>query len=235
MKSLHRSMPLRAAAACAAAIACSPPALAQSYPSNQSTVIYTCTTAEGRHITSDRLIRECIGLEQRVLNRDGTVRMVLTPPLSPEQSAIKEAQERRAAAERLARQEAVRRDRNLLARYPDDASHLRAREASLDTLRAAMKASEERLRELATERKALNDEVEFYRGKALPPKLQQQVDANDAAVEAQRALVDTQRAEMERINKFYDAEAERLRKLRAGAAPGSLGPLVTSAARSNLS
>jgi hypothetical protein len=219
-------------AACVLALACLPPALAQSR--GTGTMIYSCTTADGRRITSDRLIAECIGMDQRVLNRDGTVRMVVTPPLTSEEAAAKEAKERRAAAIRLAQQETVRRDRNLLARYPDEAAHARAREAALDTVRLAAQASEARLRELASERKKLDQEVEFYRTRALPAKLQQQVDANEASTVAQRELTAAQKAELERVTRFYDAELDRLKKLRAGAAPGSLGPLVTSAAAASL-
>ena len=233
MKLKHRSTGVRALALWALALACLPPALAQSRGqtrSTPSTMIYSCTTADGRRVTSDRLIFECIGMEQRVLNRDGTVRLVVTPPLSPEQTAAAEVRERRAAAERMARQEAVRRDRNLLARYPDEAAHTRARVSALDTVRTAMEASESRLRDLATDRKKLDQEAEFYKGKALPPKLQQAVDANEAATEAQRALTAAQKAELDRVNRHYDAELDRLKKLRAGAEPGSLGPLITSAA-----
>jgi len=229
VKLKHRSTGVRALALWALALACLPPALAQSR-TQSSTMIYSCTTADGRRITSDRLISECIGMEQRVLNRDGTVRLVVTPPLSSDQAAAAEVRERRAAAERLARQEAVRRDRNLLARYPDEAAHTRARVSALDTVRSAMEASESRLRELSDDRKKLDQEAEFYKGKALPPKLQQAVDANEAATEAQRALTAAQKAELDRVNKHYDAELDRLKKLRAGAEPGSLGPLITSAA-----
>jgi hypothetical protein len=228
-----RSKGVRALALWALALSCLPPALAQSRAqprSSPTTMIYSCTTADGRRITSDRLIHECIGMEQRVLNRDGTVRLVVTPPLSSEQAAAAEQRERRAAADRMARQEAVRRDRNLLARYPDEAAHARARVSALDTVRTAMEASEGRLRELAADRKALDQEAEFYKNKPLPPKLQQAVDANEAATEAQRALTASQKAELDRVNRFYDAELDRLKKLRAGAEPGSLGPLVTSAA-----
>ena len=61
----------------------------------------------------------------------------------------------------------------------------------------------------------------------LPTKLKQAIDANDATTEAQRSLVANQKAEMVRIDTNYDAELERLRKLWAGAQPGSLGPLAT--------
>jgi hypothetical protein len=70
------------------------------------------------------------------------------------------------------------------------------------------------------------DEAEFYKGKALPAKLKQQLDANDAATEAQRVLIDNQKAELVRVNRLYDVELARLKRLWAGAAPGTLdGPI----------
>jgi len=232
VKQLHRPSGIRALALWALAVACLPPALAQRNAPKASTtsMIYSCTASDGRRITSDRLISECVGLEQRVLNRDGTVRTVVTPPLSSEEAAHREAQERRAAADRMARQEAARRDRNLMARYADEAAHQRAREAALDTVRQAIASSEARLAELAADRKKLDTEAEFYRNKQLPAKLREAFDANEASAEAQRALSTTQKAELDRVNRHYDAELARLKKLRAGAAPGTLGPLVTSTA-----
>ena len=187
--------------------------------------IYTCTTPDGRRLTSDRPIAECTSREQRVLNPDGSLRSTLPPFLSPEERANKEAADRRAAAERLARLDAVRRDRTLMQRYPNEAAHQRARHAALDDANKAMRISERRIKDLEKERKPLDDEAEFYRGRPLPAKLKQAMDANDAGVEAQQQLIENQKAEIVRINARYDAELERLRKLWAGAAPGSLPPL----------
>lgn len=186
--------------------------------------IYSCTDAQGRRLTSDRPIPECVGREQRVHNRDGSLQRVLPPTLTAEERAEREAAERRAEQARAAQADAVRRDRNLVARFPDEATHRKAREAALDTVRVAMRATERRIKELAAERKPLLDEAEFYKGKPLPQRLKQQLDANDAAVDAQRQAAVTQQAELERIHKLYDVELERLRRLWAGAPPGSLGP-----------
>jgi hypothetical protein len=187
--------------------------------------IYTCTTADGRRLTSDRPIAECTAREQRVLNADGSQRTTLPPFLSPEERAAKEAADRRAAAERIALQDAIRRDRTLVQRYPNEAAHHRARNTALDDANKAMRISERRIKDLGTERKPLLDEAEFYKGKPLPGKLKQSLDANDAAVEAQQQLIENQKAEIVRINARYDAELARLKKLWAGAAPGSLPPL----------
>ena len=199
-------------------------ALAQ--PAKPPGGIYTCIDSQGKRLTADRPIAECAHKEQQVLNRDGSVRAVLPPTLTAEERADREARDRAAAEARSAQSDAVRRDRNLMARFPDEAAHNRAREASADTVRMAMKASETRLRELETERKPLRDEAEFYKGKVLPLKLKTAIDANDASMEAQRASSANQEAELVRINKIYDAELGRLRRLWAGAQAGSLGPMA---------
>ena len=191
-----------------------------------STGIYTCVDGKGRRLTSDRPIPDCSSREQRVLNRDGSVQRIIPPTLTAEERAERDAAERRAELARAAQADAVRRDRNLMARFPNEAAHAKAREAALDTVRLAMKATELRLRELAAERKPLLDETEFYRGRQLPTRLKQQLDANDAGVAAQKQATTTQEGELVRINRLYDVELDRLRRLWAGAAPGSLPPVA---------
>ena len=195
-----------------------------------TTGIYTCIDNQGRRLTADRPIPECVHKEQQILNRDGSVRAIVPPTLTAEERAEREARDRAAAEAKAAQADAVRRDRNLIARYPNETAHNRAREAAVDTVRLAIKATEIRLRELGVERKPLREEAEFYQGKTLPPKLKSALDANDASVDAQRSSSANQEAELVRINRIYDAELERLRRLWGGAQPGSLGPIAMPAA-----
>ena len=188
--------------------------------------IFTCVDAQGRKLTADRPIAECMHKEQRVLNRDGSVRMVIPPTLTAEERAEKEARERAAAEARSAQSDAARRDRNLMARYPNEEAHNRSRGSAADTVRLAMKATELRLLELERERKPLREEAEFYQGKTLPPKLKAAIDANDASRNGQRSSGTNQEAELVRINSLYDVELERLRRLWGGAQAGSLGPMT---------
>ena len=194
-----------------------------------TTGIYTCIDNQGRRLTADRPIPECVHKEQQILNRDGSVRAIVPPTLTAEERAEREARDRAAAEAKAAQADAVRRDRNLIARYPNELAHNRAREAAADTVRLAIKATEIRLRDLEAERKPLREEAEFYQGKTLPPKLRSALDANDASVDAQRASSANQEAELVRINRLYDAELERLRRLWGGAQPGSLGPIAMPA------
>ena len=194
------------------------------------TLIFTCVDASGKRFSSDRPLIECSGREQRVLNSDGSLNRVLPPPMTADERAAHEERERRVVAERIAKIEAVRRDRNLLARYPSEAAHEAARTAALDDVRSASRTSQARLVSLATERKPLMVEAEFYAGKGLPAKLRSQLDANDAAVEAQKSLNANQQAEVVRLNALFDAELGRLRRLWSGAEPGSTGPLAAGVA-----
>jgi len=230
---LARTSPRIAAAALCALYALSalPVALAQGQDGNKPMSgsgggIYTCVDAQGRRQTADRPIPECAAKEQRELNADGSLKKVHPPSLTAEERAERDQRERRLAEERNALADAGRRDRNLVKRFPNEASHQRAREAALDTVRLATRASEFRLRELANERKPLLSEAEFYQGRLLPPKLKQQLDANDASVDAQRSASANQDAELGRVTRLYDTELDRLRRLWAGAAPGSMGPLA---------
>jgi Domain of unknown function (DUF4124) len=192
--------------------------------------IYTCTDANGKRLTSDRPIVNCIDRDQRVLNSDGSVKQTITRTLTTEERAEKEARDREASSQQITRQDAVRRDRNLMVRFPNEAAHLRAREAALDGVRKSMKTSESRLALLAAERQPLNDETEFYVGRQMPAKLKRLLDANDAATEAQRALMTEQQSEVSRINTLYDTELVRLKQLWAGAQPGSTGGPPSAAA-----
>jgi hypothetical protein len=149
--------------------------------------------------------------------------------MTADERAAFEARQAEEARERAVRGESLRRDRNLLQRFPNEAAHQKARELALDDPRKGLKRSEQRLEMLTKERKPLLDEAEFYAGKQMPAKLKQQIDANEASADAQRTLIVNQRAEIVRINELYDAELERLRKLWGGAQPGTLGALPPAA------
>lgn len=184
--------------------------------------IYTCIDDKGRRLTSDRPIPECTHKEQRVLNKDGSLKAVRPPTLTAEERAEQEAKERAAAEAKAAQADAVRRDRNLVARYPNQAAHDKARVAALDTIKLAIRASSLRLEALGLDRKPLLDEAEFYKGKTMPNELKIALDANEAATAAQRSAMQGQEAELVRINKLYDAELSHLKQLWGGAQPGTL-------------
>ena len=200
-------------------------AAAQSVPGH----IYSCIDPSGKRLTSDRPIPECTAREQRVLNADGSVKKVVPPTLTAEELAEQEARERERQIKRVTELDAVRRDRNLRARYPTEASHKKARQSALEDLSRSMQVSQKRLDLLAAERKPLLEEAEFYTGRQLPPQLKQQLEGNETTAAAQRELIQNQQSEIQRINAAFDVELTRLRALWSGVPPGSLGPMDESA------
>ena len=194
--------------------------------------IYTCIDDRGKLKTADRPIAECSDREQRVLNKDGSVKRIVPPTLTAEERAEREARERKEFEEKAAYNDAVRRDRNLKNRYPNEAVHNKARESALEAVRSSMRASAQRIKELESERKPLQDEADFYRGRQLPSRLKQQLEANETSVAAQRELMQTQESELQRVNRIYDLELEHLRKLWKGAPPGSISLVSAPVAHS---
>ena len=194
--------------------------------------IFQCVLADGRKVTSDKPIAECMtaGKPQRELNKDGSEKAIVEAPPTEDEKAERERLKRQREAERTAYEIEVRRDRDLLKRFPNEPAHAKAREKALDDVASSVRNSEARIKLLLEERKPLQNEAEFYVGKSLPAKVKLGLDANDAALEAQRSLVQNQQTEVVRINALYDAELARLKKLWGGAMPGSLGPTVTPAA-----
>lgn len=203
-----------------------------SVPTAAAANIYTCVNAKGQRITSDRPIAECLDRAQELRNSDGSVRKVVPPSMTAEERA---AHEERLRAEMVAaamRRDAIRLDRNLLSRYPDEARHQKARRAALEPLNTALAATERRLTELEHERKRLQDEAEFYKGRDLPRELKIKFGNNQAALQAQQDAAQNHQAEINRINASYDQELARLKRLWAGAAPGSVSlPASSSATR----
>jgi len=191
----------------------------------QASPIYACVDANGKHITSDRPIAECLAREHRMLNADGSTREIRSPVPTADEQAEQDARERAKLMRAAIEADAVRSDRNLRSRYPNEAAHQRARAAALDDVRRTVQLSQRRLDDLAAERKPLQDEAEFYVGRPMPGLLKQQLDGNEAATEAQRTLMANQQAETRRINAAFDVELARLRAVWSGAQPGSLGPM----------
>jgi uncharacterized small protein (DUF1192 family) len=190
--------------------------------------IFQCEV-DGKKITSDRVIPNCVHKEQKELNPDGSLKRIIPPTLTSDELAAQEQREREEKAALSAKNDAVRRDRNLMQRFPDEAAHRKAREKALDELRISVKNSQARIALLKAEQAKLDEEKKFYVNdkvnKPLPGSLKQKIDANDAALEAQNALAQNQQTEVGRINDLYDVELGRLKKLWSGTPPGTLGPM----------
>jgi hypothetical protein len=189
-------------------------ALAQAQPPVAKGV-YTCVDANGRKLTADRPIPECIDREQRVLNPSGTLQKTVGPTLTAQERAAQEQQEKLAQEERNRIAEERRRDKALLNRYPTRALHDKERAEALGQISAVKQAATKRLAELGVQRKKLLEEMEFYAkdpSKA-PLYLRRQVDDNTQSIAVQQRFIADQEDESRRVNQRFDDELQRLRQL----------------------
>lgn len=189
--------------------------------------VYTCVDKNGRRLTADRPIAECIDREQRVLDRTGTERRRIGPTLSENERVELEAQ-RRAEAEQKARvQEQKRRERALIARYPDEAAHNAERQAAMEPLNDLILMANKRIDQLRADRASIDTELEFYQNDPAkaPVKLQRRIADNERELDEQRRYVAAQQEEKRRVSQRFDGELAQLKALwaRAGeqAAPAA--------------
>jgi len=177
--------------------------------------IYTCVDRNGRRLTADRPIAECLDREQRELGPSGIVRRQIGPSLTEQERAAQEAQRRKEAEARARELEERRRERVLTARYPDKAAHDVERAAAIQMVDDVTATAEKRLVELAQQRKAFDVEMEFYKkdpNKA-PMSLRRKIAENEESIAEQQRFIAGQDQEKRRVHQRFDVELAQLRKL----------------------
>ena len=183
--------------------------------------IYTCVDKQGRKLTSDRPIPECIDREQRELGPSGMVRRVIGPTLTDHERTAVELERRKVQEERSRLVEERRRERVLTSRYPDQSTHDIERATALAQIDEVSNAAAKRIIDLRQQRKALDQEMEFYRrdpAKA-PMNLRRQLAENDEGVQEQHRFLAAQEQEKRRVNRRFDAELVQLIRLWAAQNP----------------
>ena len=177
--------------------------------------VYTCTDAQGRKLTADRPIPECIDREQKVLNPSGTVKAKVGPSLTALERAEQERLAKRELEERNRSADEKRRDRALLTRYPNKAMHDKERVEALSQIGVVIQAAKIRLLELTKQRVSIDEEMEFYRKDPVkaPAYVRRQLEENMQSQTVQQRFIDEQEAEIRRVNARFDEELSRLRQL----------------------
>lgn len=177
--------------------------------------IFSCVDRNGRRITSDRPIAECLDREQRELSPSGTTRRLVGPSLTENERTAQEALRRKEAEARVREIDDRRRERALTARYPDKATHDTERAVAIRLIDDVTATSEKRTRNLQEERKAFDLEMQFYQrnpNKA-PMVLRRKVAENEEGIAEQQRFIAQQELEKQRVHKRFDVELAQLQKL----------------------
>lgn len=177
--------------------------------------VYTCRDRTGRVISSDRPISECSDRAIRELSPGGMLKREIPAPLSPEQQAQKDIDDRNKRTADEAAREKRRRDSALLAAYANEDAIEQARKRAIADAQESLGTSRTRLDGLAKEKAGIADELKGYKGK-IPPLVQRRADDNDAAIADETSAIRAREAEIGRINTRYDDERNRYRELSSG-------------------
>jgi hypothetical protein len=198
--------------------------------------IYTCIDRNGRKLTADRPIPECLDREQRELGPTGVVRRQVGPSLTEDERAQLEAQRRKEVEDRARVAEERRKERALIARYPDKATHDAERAAAIAMVDEVTATAEKRIIELRAQRKAFDAQMEAYKSdpNKAPMALRRNIGENEENMAEQLRFLAGQDRDKRRVHQRFDAELAHLRKLweaQRGSVAGSDTVLPTSATR----
>ena len=189
---------------CAAyGMACSAPAVA---------AFYRCVVPGGATNTSNTAILDCKG-ELSVQQQPGAP-WVPVESMSPQEKAARNEEKRKADIAAKAVLDAAKADGALVAKYPNEAAHRKAREDERSGILKGLVVPDRRIRELAEARKPLTSEAEFYsKPGTIPIALQRKLEENDALVAAQTVAIKQTREQEAEMDKRRDAELARLKSL----------------------
>ena len=177
--------------------------------------IFSCVDAKGRRLTADRPIAECLDREQNELNSNATLKRKHGPSLTADERDAEEEKNRRISQELSLVTEVKKRERALLTRYPNLASHNKERLAAITQVDDVIATTTPRSAELVMQGKALDIEAEFFSkdpSKA-PLRLKRLIEEHEQHLAAQNRLVADLAGEKQRVNNRFDEELARLRRL----------------------
>jgi hypothetical protein len=177
--------------------------------------IYTCVDDKGRKLTSDRPIAECADREQKELNTNATIKRTVKPVMTAQEQRVFDEKQKVEAEERNRTDEEKRKNRALLSRYPNVAAHDNERAEALKQIDVVIQAASKRIGELGTQRKKIDEELEFYKKdpSKMPGALKRQIDDNDHSVDVQKRFIAEQDGEKKRQNVRFDEEMVKLKQL----------------------
>jgi len=174
---------------------------------------FMCKPPGGSTIILDYLPPECVGVEIRELNLDGSLKRIIPAPRTPEQMRAEE-EKRKQSAECDKQNEAQKRENEeLIKRYPIEGDLIVARDRALANEKARLEQQNQRLTELKAARAQFENEKARYKGRAMPDRLQADLKANDSDNAAAEHQIEVLNSEMEQIAKKFDADVKRYRDL----------------------
>ncbi|MBC3873683.1 DUF4124 domain-containing protein [Undibacterium flavidum] len=176
--------------------------------------IFRCTNAQGRVVTSDRPIPECVNRGMKVYSNTGRFKNDVAPPLSTEEKQKNAAEAERKKREESEEQERKKEERYLLAHYQSEADVEAARQRAVDSLKEKKRLATEQLDSLSQLITGLQDELNKSKKTTREfDSIRQRADDLSANVSNTRRAIAFYEQEITRTNRDYDETLKRYRTI----------------------
>lgn len=176
--------------------------------------IFRCTTAQGKVVTSDRPIPECISRGMKVYSDAGRFKRNILPPLSAEEKQKIAQEQEQKQKQQAAEEERKREERYLLAHYQNEADVESARKRAVDVLLDKKRLANEQLETfnqvllgLQAELKASKKTTQEFES------IQRRADDLSNNVLSTRKSIAFYDQEIQRTNREYDDTLKRFREV----------------------
>jgi len=206
-------------ALCAALLAATGVAAAQSKQGSTQGAFYRCKDASGKPIVASSMPPECRGRDTEVLNSSGTVIETIDSDVTRERKAAQAAEEERQLKER---NEQMQRDRVLLETYLSVTDIERLRDQRLELLQAQYRVAEqhiatlhERLNQLRQQSARFKPYSEAPNAPPLPEHLAEALMNTVRSIEVDRATLETNKKEQAELSAKFERDIKRFRELKA--------------------
>lgn len=182
-------------------------------PASAQRSIYCCDDSQGRPVCGDRLPSACYGRAYREISPQGIVRRHIEAPLSAEEIALRDAEDKRRKEEaaRLAVQR--RLDEALIETYASLEDIDVREERALVEADRSVEEIRQREQDLLAQRARYQAESEFYEGRQLPREIVTGLRIIDTELAAYRSVMSAKDAEKEAIRARYAADRRRYAEL----------------------
>jgi len=176
----------------------------------------------GHQVCGDVLPMQCFGKGYREMSPQGTVRRMVEPPLTPEQLARRDAEERARRTEALRQRAEMRRNQSLLETYSSVADIDARRDRAVEGVDQDLKRAETRQAQLQKKRESLNREAEFYQKRPMPMSLATALHESDSELASQSSVIEAKKREIEAIRSRFEQDRSRYIRLTDPRSPGAI-------------
>ncbi len=188
-------------------------------PASAQQGMFKCKDDKGRTYYTQTPPAECLGKEMKEMSKQGTVVKKREAALTPEQLAVREAEEKRKKEEEERAKEEKRKNQALLNTYSSEKDIEDGRQRALKQSEQTTKDIEKRIEEAQKRAQKLAAEKEFYVKKPMPKKLEDDIRNNEIDLKGQQDAMMARKKELADINAKYDEDKRRYLELTTGAKP----------------